>query len=191
MNCRADLLAARVPVAARQLVGRVLAEDGHRVLALGRRARVEAGLRVDLGEADRGLAGDAALERGLGGVDPVGQLDHRPRRPGLAVGGGPVRELVERGVELDDRAAHVPLLEPLAVAAVEGVDRVGADQAQRDLRVGVRDDGARPGSGVPSSSSTPSPGTIRATGTPQASIAPASRAASAIAKLTIPIPPST
>ena len=44
---------------------------------------------------------------------------------------------------------------------------------------------------VPSSSSTPSPGWIRATGRSQASTAPASRAASAIAKETIPIPPST
>ena len=44
---------------------------------------------------------------------------------------------------------------------------------------------------VPSSSSTPSPGTIAETGTPQASTAPDSRAASAIAKLTIPMPPST
>ena len=44
---------------------------------------------------------------------------------------------------------------------------------------------------VPSSSVTPAPGTISDTGTPQASTAPASRAASAIAKLTIPMPPST
>ena len=44
---------------------------------------------------------------------------------------------------------------------------------------------------VPSSSSTPSPGLILPTGTSQASIAPASRAASAIAKEIIPMPPST
>ena len=44
---------------------------------------------------------------------------------------------------------------------------------------------------VPSSSRTPSPGMISLTGTPVASWAPASRAASAIAKLIIPIPPLT
>ena len=44
---------------------------------------------------------------------------------------------------------------------------------------------------VPSSSSTPSPGLIPATGTPQAISAPASSAASAIAKLIIPSPPWT
>ena len=44
---------------------------------------------------------------------------------------------------------------------------------------------------VPSSSVTPSPGMISATGTPAASVAPASCAASAIAKLIIPMPPLT
>ena len=98
-----------IPVAVGELVGRVLAEDAHQVLALRGGARVEAGLRVDLGEADGRLAGGAALERGLRGVDPVGQLDHRPRRPRLAVRGRPVRERVERGVELDDGAARLAI----------------------------------------------------------------------------------
>ena len=44
---------------------------------------------------------------------------------------------------------------------------------------------------VPSSSVTPSPGVIWLTGTPAASVAPASWAASAIAKLIIPMPPLT
>ena len=44
---------------------------------------------------------------------------------------------------------------------------------------------------VPSSSVTPSPGVIALTGTPAASVAPASCAASAIAKLIIPMPPLT
>ena len=43
----------------------------------------------------------------------------------------------------------------------------------------------------PLSSSTPSPGRMRATGTPAASCAPAARAASAIAKETVPMPPRT
>ena len=46
-------------------------------------------------------------------------------------------------------------------------------------------------SSVPSSSVTPSPGVIRDTGTPQASTAPYSAAASAIANEHIPMPPST
>ena len=44
---------------------------------------------------------------------------------------------------------------------------------------------------VPSSSVTPSPGSISETGTPVASMAPASWAASAIAKEIIPMPPRT
>ena len=44
---------------------------------------------------------------------------------------------------------------------------------------------------VPSSSVTPVSGSIVATGTPVASVAPASRAASAIANDTIPMPPRT
>ncbi len=43
----------------------------------------------------------------------------------------------------------------------------------------------------PPSRRTPSPGTISATGVPAASTAPASTAASAMAKLTMPMPPST
>ncbi len=44
---------------------------------------------------------------------------------------------------------------------------------------------------MPSSSRTPSPGSTSPTGTPVASTAPASRAASAMAKLTTPMPPRT
>ena len=43
----------------------------------------------------------------------------------------------------------------------------------------------------PPSSTTPSPGRISATGTPDASTAPASAAASAMANEMRPIPPST
>ena len=50
---------------------------------------------------------------------------------------------------------------------------------------------ARAAIAVPSSSSTPSPGWIAATGAPVVTTAPASRAASAIAKETRPIPPRT
>ena len=56
----------------------------------------------------------------------------------LAGRGGPGREAAERGVELHDRAADLPRLE----AVLEGGgDVVVAEQAQRDLGVGVADDG--------------------------------------------------
>ena len=75
-----DLVAARVPVALREVVRRVLAEDAQQVVALGRGRRVVAGLDVDLAEADGGLAARAGVGGVLRGLEPVRQVDRRLRR---------------------------------------------------------------------------------------------------------------
>ena len=99
-------------------------------------------------------------------------VDRRPRGPVLAGGRGPGRQPLERGVELDDRAADLPALEPVAVGGVDvlAVEHRRASASGRRCR-----SRSRRGSTCRPRASTPSPGTISATGTPQASTAPASR----------------
>ena len=65
-----DLVAARIPAALVELVGRVLGEGAHH---MGRRRDrgVVGGLEVELGESDPGSPRRARLERLLAGVEPA------------------------------------------------------------------------------------------------------------------------
>src|SRR5215211_4366460 len=131
-----DALAPRVPIALGEVVRRVLAEDAHQVLALRRGRRVVTGLKVDLAEGDGRLAAGARLEGALGLVHGARGVDRRPRGPVGPGRGGPLGQAVEGGVELHHRAAHLPLLETLAESLVHALP---LEQAQRDLRVRVRE----------------------------------------------------
>ena len=140
MNCLATLVAARVPVAVADLVGRVLAEDAQQVLALGRRAsgRSRSGCRSRRSRPRARRRRSASNARWASSIGRS-HVDRRPGGPVLARRGGPGRQPVERGVELDHRAADLPVLEPLAVGRVD----VGAvEHAEQPLRIGVADHGA-------------------------------------------------
>src|SRR6201996_5596774 len=78
-----DVLAAAVPIAVLDVVGRVLADDGEQGLVRrGWRGGVD-GLDVDLAEADRGLSPGAGLEGLLRSLEAGSEVDRRLGRPGL------------------------------------------------------------------------------------------------------------
>ena len=173
-------VAPRVPVAVGDLVGRVLAEDAQQVLALRRRARVIAGLDVDLAEGDGGLAGRAALERRLRLVHRAGGVD--VARAGQSAPGAAVQfgSRSSAGVELDHRAADLPG----ARAARGSRRRSRRRRASRASASGRRcRSRSAPAERCRPRASLPRRGRSRRPATPQASTAPASAAASAIAKL--------
>ena len=146
------------------------------------------GLHVDLAESHGGLARVAARKRVLGIVESGGDVHDAEGHERLARCRAPRWKPPQRGVELHDRAADVPVLQPGPVGRRHGVGR--ASMPEQPLGVGVTDDpgGADRGAVVEPDTLA---GNISPTGTPAARTAPASRAASAIAKLTMPMPPRT
>ena len=172
-----------------QLVRRVLPEHAHEVAALGRGGGVVAGLEVDLAVADVGDAGLAVLEGPLGGVEALRHRDHRAERPRLARGRRERGQAGERGVELHDRAADLPGLEPLPVR------RRARRPSPRACRAHASGRRCRPPCG-PEAARRRRGGRLRRGGSRpprprRRAPRPASTAASARAKLTMPMPPRT
>ncbi len=125
----------RLPVAFRELVGRVLREDAHRVAPRRRHRGVVGALEVELREADRGLPAPAGVGGFLSGVQPRRDRDHRPVRL-LASRRGERRQRVEPGVQLHHRRLRPPALDPLPIGGRRGVV---AQHRESSLRVGVGD----------------------------------------------------
>ena len=134
-NCRPMASRCSSQVVAGELVGRVLPEHAHEVPALGRGGGVVPGLEVHLAVADVGDAGPAVLEGPLRALEALRHRDHRAERPRLAGRRRERGQPGERGVELHDRAADLPGLQPLLVRRRHGTRAL--EHAERALRVGV------------------------------------------------------
>ncbi len=134
----AHLVAARIPRAVREGVRNVLREDAHGVLAGGDDGGVVDALEIELapeigGQFAAACRGKAGTPFGLGERDVDLAVVMRLVGAGAR---GEVGQLAEQDVELDGAALDGDAFD---MRAPVGVGR-GAEQAQRDARVGVGDD---------------------------------------------------